>query len=79
MSKYIDILLKTSLQYCFIAFNTKLVAHWERSRLIRQWSGFESGIYHTGNADDRQGHCVYCKIPGQNGKPPPEAKKRFTF
>ena len=27
------------------------------------------------NSEDRQGHSVYCKISGQRGKPPPEAKK----
>ena len=25
--------------------------------------------------EDRQSHCVYCKISGQVAKPPPEAKK----
>ena len=28
------------------------------------------------NSEDRQNHCVYCKISGQRGRPPPEAKKR---
>ena len=28
------------------------------------------------NSEDRQSHCVYCKISGQRGKPPPGAKKR---
>ena len=28
------------------------------------------------NSEDRQSHCVYCKISGQRGKLPPEAKKR---
>ena len=28
------------------------------------------------NSEDRQSHCVYCKISGQRGKLPPAAKKR---
>ena len=28
------------------------------------------------NSEDRQSHCVYCKISGQRGTPPPEANKR---
>ena len=28
------------------------------------------------NSEERQSHCVYCKISGNRGKPPPEAKKR---
>ena len=28
------------------------------------------------NSEDRQSHCVYCKISGQRGRPPPEAKKK---
>ena len=28
------------------------------------------------NYEDRQSHCVYCKISGQRGKPPPEAKTK---
>ena len=27
------------------------------------------------NSEDRQSHCVFCKISGQKGKPPPAAKK----
>ena len=34
--------------------------------------GFESGME---NSEDRQSHCVYCKISGQRGKPLLEAKK----
>ena len=26
------------------------------------------------NSEDRQSHCVYCRISGQRGRPPPEAK-----
>ena len=28
------------------------------------------------NFEDRQSHCVYCKISGARGRPPPEAKKK---
>ena len=28
------------------------------------------------NSEDRQSHCVYCKISGQRVKPPPETKKK---
>ena len=28
------------------------------------------------NSEDRQSHCVYCKISGQRGRPPPGAKKK---
>ena len=28
------------------------------------------------NYEDRQSLCVYCKISGQRGKPPPEAKTK---
>ena len=28
------------------------------------------------NSEDRQSHCVYCKISGQRGRPLPEAKKK---
>ena len=29
------------------------------------------------NSEDRQSHCVYCKISGQSGRPPPKAKKKI--
>ena len=28
------------------------------------------------NSEDRQSHCVYCKISGWRGRPPPGAQKR---
>ena len=31
------------------------------------------------NSEDRQIHCVYCKISGQRGKPPLEANKSILY
>ena len=31
------------------------------------------------NSEDRQSHCVYCKISGKRGRPTPEAKFFFFF
>ena len=29
------------------------------------------------NFEDRQSHCVYCKISGARGRPPPKTKKKL--
>ena len=65
-----------------ISKSHELLAHWQSSRLLapsrllRQWSRVR--IQHLSqwiNSEDRQSHCVYCKISEQRGRPPLEAQK----
>ena len=53
-----------------------MVAHWQRSRLLRLVPGSNPASPTVKNSEDRQSHCVYCKSRGREADLPLRPKKK---